>query len=69
MDMSEIRGVARAVGVSPGRRGKVDLIRDIQTSEGNFDCFATAYEGVCDQSQCLWREECFVQSKKVAKRG
>jgi hypothetical protein len=35
------------------------LIRAIQRKEGNFDCFATAHEGVCDQGGCLWRTDCF----------
>jgi hypothetical protein len=35
------------------------LIKAIQIKEGNFDCFATAYGGVCDQTGCRWREDCF----------
>jgi hypothetical protein len=39
------------------------LIRAIQLKEGNFDCFATAHEGVCDQGGCLWRTDCFAASR------
>jgi hypothetical protein len=42
-----------------GKAEKVELIRAIQCKEGNFDCFATAHEGVCDQGGCLWRTDCF----------
>jgi hypothetical protein len=31
----------------------------IQTTERNFDCFATACKGVCDQAGCSSREDCF----------
>ncbi len=65
MNLQEIRHIARAHGLKPGKRNKVSLIKDIQIAEGNFDCFATATEGVCDQAECIWREDCFA----VATRG
>lgn len=65
MKMQEIREIAKTAGVSPGRYNKVDLVRNIQIVEGNFACFATAYDKTCDQSNCLWRKECFSQSKKL----
>jgi len=42
---------------------KIDIIRRLQRDEGNFDCFATAYDGVCDQANCLWRKDCFEAAK------
>jgi hypothetical protein len=36
---------------------KEDLIVAIQKAEGNFPCFKTA-NGICDQIDCMWREEC-----------
>lgn len=33
------------------------LIRSIQRSEGNPDCFGTA-KGYCDKKNCVWREYC-----------
>lgn len=59
MQIQHIRKVARTLGIQPGRRDKVALVRTIQLSEGNFDCFATAYDGVCDQTNCTWRTDCF----------
>jgi len=64
MHIKEIRAIAKQKNLSTGRKTKVGLIRAIQHQEGNFGCFATAYEGNCDQQQCLWREDCFVLSKK-----
>jgi hypothetical protein len=64
MRVEEIRTKARDLGVTPGRLGKVDLIRLVQREEGNFDCFATAISGICDQTDCLWRDDCFAAAKK-----
>ena len=59
MNMQEIRTIAKAHGVKAGKLTKVKLVRSIQAAEGNFDCFATAADGFCDQQGCLWREDCF----------
>lgn len=59
MKIQKIRELARHQGLEPGKAGKVELIRAIQRKEGNFDCFATAHEGICDQDGCLWRTDCF----------
>ncbi|MBN2510137.1 MAG: hypothetical protein JXB03_07670 [Spirochaetales bacterium] len=58
MTMDQIKEKAKAAGVVPGKMKKVDLIRSIQTAEGNFPCFMTALNGECDQMDCLWRKEC-----------
>jgi hypothetical protein len=36
----------------------ISTIRELQRREGNFDCFATAARGACDQLSCLWRARC-----------
>ena len=64
MEMKEVRSIARKRGVVPGRMGKEDLIRAVQRAEGNFDCYGTATEEVCDQEDCLWREDCLFESTK-----
>ncbi|ROR32873.1 SAP domain-containing protein [Inmirania thermothiophila] len=66
MNMKEIRLIAREKGVHPGRLRKVELVRTIQRAEGNFDCFATAYDGECDQLGCRWREDCLALSRRGA---
>ena len=62
MDIREIRKIARTMGIGTKGLDKGDLIRAIQVAEGNFDCFGTAIEEVCDQESCLWREDCFTES-------
>ena len=63
MKIRKIREIARDQGLEPGTAEKAELIRAIQRQEGNFDCFATAYDGVCDQGGCLWREDCFAAAR------
>lgn len=58
MNMNEIKTIARCCGLNPGRLKKADLIRAVQGDEGNQSCFQTGQADVCDQGQCLWREDC-----------
>ncbi len=63
MELWRIRKIAKRMGV--GNRwglGKPELVRAIQRAEGNFDCFGSAMEGVCDQEACLWRQDCFAEA-------
>jgi hypothetical protein len=66
MQMQEIRTIAKNFGIKTSRQNKVELVRSIQVAEGNFSCFATAINGVCDQTACIWREDCFEAAKKKA---
>jgi len=66
MQMQEIRNIAKEIGLKTSRLSKVDLVRSIQTAEGNFSCFATAVSGDCDQTGCVWREDCFAAAKKLS---
>ena len=66
MQMQEIRTIAKEHGLKPSRLNKVGLVRLIQAAEGNFECFATALAGDCDQYGCLGREDCFALAKKAA---
>jgi len=54
----ELLKMAKKLNIADTGLSKVELIRKVQQSEGNFDCYAKASEGVCDQSECLWREDC-----------
>lgn len=58
MNMKEIRDIAKAQGIKPGKQTKVNLVRAIQLQEGNYACFATNCGEQCGQALCLWREDC-----------
>lgn len=58
MNMTQIKDVAKERGVKPGRMKKADLIRAIQQSEDNPQCFAIGQLDQCREDGCLWREDC-----------
>ena len=58
----ELLKLAKKFNVAASGLSKTELIRKLQLSEGNFDCYARASGGVCDQPACLWREDCLLAS-------
>ena len=64
MKLEAIRSIAKSMGIAPANQFKTELIRNIQAKEGNYDCYATAYGGECNQGDCSWREDCFDAARK-----
>lgn len=64
MNMQDIRAIARDRKLKPSGAPKAELIHQIQRSEGNFNCYATASLGICDQTACLWRKDCFTAARQ-----
>ncbi len=58
MKIDEIKEIAKRRGVKAGRVKKSELVRSIQLSEGNQQCFDTNHSKKCGQPDCLWREDC-----------
>jgi len=58
MNIGEVRNIAKLRQIKPGNLSKTELIRMIQTQEGNSACYASARGGECNQESCLWREDC-----------
>lgn len=57
MTLREIRKKASDLGVKNySRFRKHELIKEIQSSEGNAPCFKEISD--CMESHCLWRREC-----------
>ena len=65
MNMQEVRERAKYFDINTSRMSKLKLIQTIQLSEGNFNCFASAMDGMCDQTNCTWRDYCFAAAKKL----
>jgi hypothetical protein len=63
MKLAELTAIAKSKNINPSKHSKAELIKAIQTAEGNIVCFATAYDGVCDQAGCSWREDCFAAAR------
>ena len=56
MNLNAVRAKAENLGVTIPAKKKIDLIRQIQSQEGNLPCFKT--RSACDQAECCWRDEC-----------
>ena len=64
MKMQDIRKIAKDNGLKTGKLNKTLLVKQIQITEGNFDCFASASNDYCDQSACIWQNDCLTLAKK-----
>ena len=64
MKVSELRKMAKVLGVTKMAKAKAELIKQIQRAEGNPDCFGTA-EDFCDQSDCIFIEDCLPKTRAV----
>ena len=58
MKVTEIKEIASGRGIKAGKMNKAELIRAVQTAEGNNPCFASGEAATCGQDGCLWREDC-----------
>ena len=69
MHIQTIRTIAKQHGIKVSRMGKANIIRSIQRSEGNYDCFGSALDGHCDQQRCSWRDDCLSGKKQRKKQA
>lgn len=58
MKVQEIKEIAQRMGIDCGKLKKGELIRLIQRTEGNIDCFDSGQSARCGQLDCLWAEDC-----------
>jgi len=58
MTFMEVKAIAKKMNLKVSTAKKTDLIRAIQRSEGNNECYKTGYAYECGQSNCLWRQDC-----------
>ncbi len=57
ISMPEIKNKAKALGIRPGKMKKEELIRAVQSAEGNNPCFGTA-GGDCTNTECCFIRDC-----------
>ena len=57
MSMPEIKNKAKALGITLGKMKKEELIRAVQSAEGNNPCFGTA-GGNCSNTDCCFIRDC-----------
>jgi len=58
MTVKEIKSIAKKMNLKFSNVRKTDMVRAIQKSEGNNDCFKTGNAQECGQLNCLWRQDC-----------
>jgi hypothetical protein len=58
MKLEEIKEIAKQHNIKVGKMKKAELVRVIQSIEGNDACFETGQASQCGQSECLWRDDC-----------
>lgn len=58
MNMQQLRGIAKDLGVKCSNLKKVELVQAIQVAEGNEPCYGTGRVNACGQSACLWKDDC-----------
>lgn len=58
MKVQEIREIAQRLAIPASKLKKGELIRVIQRTEGNPECFDSGQAGRCGQRECLWAEDC-----------
>jgi hypothetical protein len=58
MKIEQIREIAKQKGITPGKMKKVELIRTIQSTEGNPQCFLTEQKYSCGEHACWWKADC-----------
>jgi len=57
MNIEDINRIAMLKGIDPAGKPKFEIIRLIQTKEGNQPCYATQ-QFECQYLECLWRKDC-----------
>ena len=55
--MPEIRKKAKALGITPGKLKKAQLIHTIQAAEGCTPCFGRS-NGQCTNTDCCFMKDC-----------
>jgi hypothetical protein len=64
MVFQEIRSMAKDMGINTYRMKKADIIRAIQRTENNIDCYGTERVKDCREGSCLWRDDCLALNRK-----
>jgi hypothetical protein len=58
MKLEEIKEIAKQYNIKTSKTKKSDLVRAIQQTEGNEQCFDSGKVAQCGQDTCAWREDC-----------
>jgi hypothetical protein len=65
MNQQQLVKIAKQHAIRPVGLKRPEIVRAIQRAENNFDCYASACHGECDQAECLWRDTCFADAHRM----
>jgi hypothetical protein len=57
MKMAQLKKKAKPFGIKIDKMNKVEVVRAIQTAEGNTACFGNS-NGQCPYTNCCFMEDC-----------
>ena len=57
LNMREIRIKAKALGLTPRKMRKAELVHAVQTAEGHTPCFGTS-DDQCSHTDCCFMIDC-----------
>ncbi len=58
MKINDVRKIAKGMRINTYAMKKNDIIRAVQQSENNVECFATERMEYCNEDKCSWRGDC-----------
>ena len=58
MKINDLRKVTKGMRINTYAMKKNDIIRAVQQSENNVECFATERVEYCNENKCSWRGDC-----------
>jgi hypothetical protein len=59
MNLSDIKKMAKGMGLNTHGMKKIDGVRAIQRAENSIECYGTERVDRCHEDGCLWRNDCF----------
>lgn len=63
MNFKEVQRLGKKMGLKVTGVKKDELIRAIQSAEGNITCFGTERVQYCGEKRCLWYDDCLKYNK------
>ena len=58
MKINEVRKIAKQMDINSYGMKKTYMIRAVQRTENNIECFGTERVEYCYEDTCLWRADC-----------
>jgi hypothetical protein len=68
MRFNEIQKKAKGMNINTFHMKKTDMIRLIQRSEHNIECYGTDRVIICNEDGCLWRVDC-LSLNEISRQG